>query len=263
MSPAFRPLNKAPWYGAFFVLALWLSGAAASECAPPPNTERVQVRYVHDGDTLTLRDNRKIRLIGVNTPEVADRDRPAEKLALRARERLRQWLFTQGNQARLLYGREKRDHYGRLLAHLWLPDGSNLTAKLLREGLGWAIVIPPNTRFLDCHLEAEQSARQASRGVWGLAEYAPAESRRLELRDSGFRLVRGRVVRVNHGAHATWINLEGRFAIRIPDDDLHWFRQRPGTRWLGKRVEVRGWLNPIKGELRVTVHHPAMIRLLD
>ena len=69
-------LKKAPWIGAFFVLAVWLTPAWANTCAPLKHSEQVTVRYVSDGDTLILSDNRKIRLIGINTPEVARKDKP-------------------------------------------------------------------------------------------------------------------------------------------------------------------------------------------
>jgi endonuclease YncB( thermonuclease family) len=257
-------LKKAPWVGAFFVLAVWLTPAWADNCEPPQQeTELVKVRYVSDGDTLILNDNRKIRLIGINTPEVARKEKPAQPLAIRARDRLRQLLFQQGSQARLLYGEQRTDRYGRELATLWLPDDRNLAAELLREGLGWMIAIPPNTRFIDCYQQAEKTARAANTGVWRQPDYAVRHSARLGLRTSGFQRVQGRVVRVNHGGGALWVNLEGRFALRIPEADLRWFSKPPDRNWVGRTIEVRGWVFNTKGELRTTVHHPAMLQFLD
>ncbi|MEA2080078.1 MAG: thermonuclease family protein [Pseudomonadota bacterium] len=256
-------LKKAPWVGAFFVCLIWLSSASADNCSPPAATEAVQVRYVHDGDSLVLRDNKKIRLIGINTPEMAHQNQPTQALAVKARDRLRQLLFQQGNRAQLVYGEQQQDRHKRNLAHLWLADGRNLTAELLREGLGWAIAIPPNVRFLDCYLESEKTARMASRGVWDHPDYVAGNSSDLSLRDEGFQLVRGRIVRVNHGGGATWINLEGRFALRIPDQDIGWFKQPAERSWVGREVEVRGWLYSAKGELRVNVQHPAALQFVD
>ncbi len=253
--------RKAPWVGAFFVLLVWRQAAVAAPCSLPSESEPVQVRYVHDGDTLVLADNRKIRLIGINAPEAAGDGRPVETLAIKARDRLRQLLFQQGNSARAVFGEDRTDHHGRSLANLWLPDGRNLSAEMLREGLGWAIAIPPNTRFLDCYLAAQQSARAAARGVWGHPDYAVKASTQLSLRSRGFHRVRGRIVRVNRGGGATWINLEGRFAARIPDADLRWFKQSPSRAWIGKQLEVRGWLYAVKGELRMTVRHPTALQL--
>jgi len=256
-------LKKAPWIGAFFLLSVWLTPAWADTCAPLKHSEQVTVRYVSDGDTLILSDNRKIRLIGINTPEVARKDKPAQPLAIRARDRLRQLLFQHSNQARLLYGEQQTDRYGRKLANLWLPNDSNLAAELLREGLGWMIAIPPNTRFIDCYQQAEKTARAADSGVWRQSDYAVKPSAQLGLRSSGFQRVQGRVVRVNHGGGALWVNLEGRFALRIPDQDIRWFGNPPDRNWVGRTIEVRGWVFNTKGELRMTVHHPAMLQFLD
>lgn len=254
--------RKASLVGAFFVLACWHHNIPAANCSPPVSAEAVQVRYVHDGDTLVLADNRKVRLIGINTPEVSRNGDPAQALSINARDRLRQLLFEQSNKAQILYGHQKVDDYGRSLAHLWSADGTNLTAELLREGLGWALAVPPNVRLLDCYLESERQAREASRGVWDHPDYQATPSSRLSLRDEGFMRVKGRVIRVNHGGGATWINLEGRFAARIPDQDLQWFAEPPGKAWLGREVEVRGWLYATKGESRITVNHPAAITVV-
>jgi micrococcal nuclease len=255
--------QKAPAVGAFFVVLAWLSPALADSCAPPPEAAPISVRYVHDGDSMVLGDNRKIRLIGINTPELAYRDPPGQALAIRARDRLRQLLFKAGNRAEIIYGEQRKDNHGRHLAHLWLPDGRNLTAELLREGLGWAIAVPPNVRYLDCYAEAETKARTASAGVWDHADHRARDSKDLSLRDEGFQRVRGRITRVNHGGGATWINLEGRFALRIPDEYIGWFRQRPERSWVGRDIEVRGWLYTSKGQLRVTVKHPAALDFID
>jgi endonuclease YncB( thermonuclease family) len=254
-------LEKAPRVGAFFVFLIWLLPASADSCSPPATTEPVQVRYVHDGDSLVLNDNKKIRLIGINTPEIAHQDQPTQALAIKARDHLRQLLFQQGNRAQLIYGEQQQDRYRRNLAHLWLSDGRNLTAELLREGLGWAIAIPPNVSYLDCYLESEKAARTASRGVWDHPDYVARDSRNLSLHDEGFQRVRGRIIRVNHGGGATWINLQGRFALRIPDQNIAWFKKRPDPDWVGREIEVWGWLYSAKGELRVNVQHPAALQL--
>jgi endonuclease YncB( thermonuclease family) len=220
----------------------------------------VQVRYVHDGDSLVLRDERKIRLIGINSPEMARKGQPDQALAIKARDRLRQLLFKQGNRARLVYGKQRKDRHGRALAHLWSADGTNLSAALLGEGLGWALAIPPNIQWLDCYLAAENKARSVGRGVWGQPVYAAKKSTQLDLRESGFHRVRGRIVRVNRGGGALWINLQGRFAVRIAERDLQWFATPPDGDWIGREIEVRGWLYTARGEVRVNLHHPAALQ---
>ncbi len=254
-------LKRAPLYGAFFLLNIW-QNTHAELCQAPETTEPVQVRYVQDGDTVTLHDGRRVRLIGINTPEIATPGSPASPLAIKARNRLRQLLFQSNQQAQLLIGREKLDPHGRTLATLWLKDGSNVGAALLREGLGWSIAIPPNIRLLDCYQNAEESARRANKGVWNQAEYKIATSNQLKLRSArGFLLVTGRVVRINDDSNGRWIHLQGHFAVRIPKSDFKWFPSLPDQSLLGRSLEVRGWVYAKKGELRVTAHHPAALRV--
>ena len=253
--------KKAPWVGAFFMLLVWQQTALGGACSAPPNGEPVLIRYVHDGDTLILSDDRRIRLIGVNAPETAQDGRAAQALAIQARDHLRRLLFAHANKARAVYGPDKQDRHGRYLANLWLADDSNLTAELLREGLGWTVAIPPNIHFLNCYLESEQSARAAAKGVWAHPDYAARESTQLDPRSTGFQLVKGRIVRVNRGGGALWINLPGRFAVRIPEEDLDWFSRLPDSSWIGRELQVRGWLYRVKGELRMTAHHPSALDL--
>jgi endonuclease YncB( thermonuclease family) len=259
---ATRLLQKAPLVGAFFVFSTWLWPALADNCTPPSEARPAKVRFVHDGDTLVLTDNTRVRLIGINTPEVARDDKPAEPLAIRARDRLRQLLFRHNHQVLMLAGEQKRDRHGRVLANMWLKDGTDISAELLRAGLGWLVAIPPNLRFVDCHRKAEDKARAAQLGVWAASAYKPKTSASLSLRTQGFQLVRGRIVSINHGGGATWIKLQGRFAIRIRDKNLPLFVQPPTQKWVGRELEVRGWVYQTRGELRVNIGHPANLELI-
>lgn len=254
-------LKKAPLAGAFFVLLAWQCVAAAGGCDVPAAATLVKVRYAYDGDTVTLADNTRVRLIGINTPEIGRNAAPDQPLAIRARDRLRQILFQNANQVRLLPGEQRHDQHGRTLAYLWLPDGTDITTELLRAGLGWLVAIPPDTRFLACHRHAETAARRAKRGVWEPGVYDARPSASLSLRTSGFQRVQGRITRINHGGGATWINLQGHFAVRIPDKDLKAFAQRPSSKWIGRELEVRGWVYRVRGELRVNIGHPANLQL--
>lgn len=254
--------KKAPLSGAFFLLLLCWPEVHADHCAPPATANTVKIRSVHDGDTVTLSDGRRLRLIGINTPEVASSEQAGEPLAIEARNRLRQLLFQHSNRAQLVVGKEPVDRYGRTLGHLWSPDNDSISATLLREGRGWMISVPPNLDYLDCYRQAEKTARSRGNGIWNHPHYQPLQSTDLNLHSSGFKRVQGRITRVNHGGGALWVNLEGRFAIRIPDEDLEWFPNPPGRSWIGRKVEVRGWLYSAKGELRTNIHHPDALQAM-
>lgn len=240
-------------------LALLPGGTPRAACAPDRIERSATVSYVADGDTVRLEDGEWVRLIGINTPEVGHDGNPDEPLARRAREALQQALAGSGMRVGLRVGSEPRDRHGRLLAHLFLADGSHLGERLLQQGLGFYIAIPPNLWAMDCLQVAEQGARQAGLGVWSNAWFVPLDSRGIASTRQGFMRVRGRVVRIGHSKKSTWLNLEGGVALRVPNRELGFFNGRDLDALRGKTVTARGWFYRHRGELQTTLHHPAML----
>jgi micrococcal nuclease len=66
---------------------------------------------------------------------------------------------------------ERRDHYARWLAHVYLPDRGSVTADLLRMGLATQLTVPPNTYDFDCYRRAEAKVRAERAGIWHLPTY--------------------------------------------------------------------------------------------
>ncbi len=164
---------------------------------------------------------------------------------------------------RLRLDAERHDRYGRLLAHVFLTDGANVQAELLMAGLAMTLVVPPNEWNHRCYDSLEDAARREGRGIWRLERFRPVAAEQLSGRFRGFRIVRGRVLRVGEGRKNLWLNLAPRVAIRIPKDDLAYFSALPPRSLLNRRVEVRGYVERRRGELRITVRHPAAIEILD
>jgi len=251
--------------GAFFVWALWVSPAtalpgSAPECPPSRIDEYAVVAEVFDGDTLRLSDGRKLRLIGINTPELGRDGEPNDPLARRAQQALIR-LAGPGTRLGLRYGRERHDRYGRLLAHLFLTDGTNIQAQLLADGWGAALVVPPNLWQRACYAGRETDARRQRAGIWAVAHYQPRQAASLPPWIRGFHIVRGRVQRVGNSRSAVWLNLSADFAVRIPRKDLIYFTGTDPLALTGKELMVRGWIYKRKGELRMTVRHPASLGL--
>lgn len=247
---------------------LFLAPAWAAAAPPPPACEAAPVdkpagvRHVHDGDTLILDDGQRLRLAGVDTPEVARDGRPAEPLAEEARRHLRQ-LLGHGPRLLLLADREAQDHYGRRLAHAYLPGGSSVQRALLTAGLAVLHLVPPNTLNAACYAAAEEQARQARRGLWALPQYQPVEATQLSADTEGYRIVRGRVARVGESRDAMWLNLEGGVALRLDRDDLPAFGAQAWNAWRGRRVEARGKLRRHENGWRMTLLHPHALQRLE
>jgi len=215
---------------------------------------------VLDGDSVILTDQRQVRLIGINAPEFGKDGRPDEPLAAVARDRLRE--LVQGKNVRLVLEEEQRDHYGRWLAHLQLPDDTKVDEILLKEGLASAIAIPPNVSQVRRLFEAETVARAARRGIWGLAYSTPIPAESLASAHSGFRFVRGRVAHVGRSKKYVYLDMGPQFALRIGHADWkQYFRGQPED-WRGAQIEARGWISEQNGRLHMGIGHPAMLQRL-
>ncbi len=239
-----------------------------TNCAVGTVAETVTVSQVIDGDTLRLRDGRLVRLIGINTPEIGREGRPSEPLAKAARKAL-QTLLGKTTTVGLRFDREKQDRYGRLLAHVYLSDGTNIEVALLTAGLAAQIVVPPNVMQLECYQAAENNARKAGKGVWQNV-YRPVPVKEVSHNARGFRIIRGRVLQVGESRRSVWLNFQPRpsegpregVAVRIARTDLEWFGDRQLHSLRGKNIIVRGWLSPYKKQLVMRLRHPASMEIV-
>jgi micrococcal nuclease len=133
----------------------------------PPASATVVVTRVVDGDTVEVQldgEEEDVRYIGVDTPETVKPDTPVQCFGPQAsafNHRL-----VEGEQVRLVFGAERRDVYGRLLAYVYL-DGRFVNAELIRRGLARTLTIPPNDRFAGELKRLEIAAARAGRGLWG------------------------------------------------------------------------------------------------
>lgn len=257
-------VRRAAWLAIPFALLLSPGTVLGDEpyCPADRRDERVVGARVFDGDTLALADGRKVRLLGINTPEIGHDGRPSEAYAEEARALLAR-LAGPGVHLQLRLDRERLDRYGRLLAHVFSDDGSNLQAQLLAAGFATTLVVPPNEWSLSCYAAAEERARLQRTGIWSLERYQPIPADSLADAARGFRLVTGRVQRIGESRANLWLNLSRGMAVRIPKADLVYFGELDPWTLAGRQLEVRGWLSRQRGELRITVRHPAALTILD
>lgn len=247
-------------FGVVFIFALPAGPLFA--CDADRIDTRATVEWVADGDTVKLQDGKNVRLIGINTPELNHEGKPSQPYARMARSELQRILATSDNSVSLRYGEEKKDRYNRLLAHLYLPDGRNVNALMLRRGLAVAIVVPPNDWNLDCYRQAEAQAHAQGSGIWSLPAYRKKDSRRLRGSERGYRFVEGLIERVGKSRHSIWLNLRGRLAIRIDRKELHRFPHGDFSNLEGRKLIARGWVYQRKDELRMRIRHPSNLELL-
>ena len=243
-----------------FAMPLLIQPVYAESCEPPGKPELAVVAYVYDGDTVRLKDGRRVRLLGINTTEIG-RDGDEDQRFAKAAKQVLEKVLSERPRVKLYFDQEKKDHYGRHLAHIYVsgnlntehlnsrssnpePWGFSLEQALLRQGLAYHVAIPPNLALASCFKQAEQRAQQQGLGLWGRDGIQPTPSTQLE--EGGYQRVQGKVVRVAF-ADAWWIELEGGLSIVIYPEHQHRFTRQQVAAWRGQSLLVEGWVYRSKG----------------
>lgn len=262
--PAHARRRRPRWLALALGILLWPGATLGDDlsCPADRHDQSVVSARVFDGDTLALGDGRKVRLLGINTPEIGHDGKPSEPYAVQARAMLERFAGP-GTRLNLRLDTERYDRYGRLLAHVFTDDGTNLQALLLAAGYATTLVVPPNQWSLACYAAVQTKARARRAGLWSEGRYQPVPAEELADSARGYHLVTGSVQRVGESRGNLWLNLAPHVAVRIPKDDLIYFGALDPRSLAGRRLEVRGWIHRRRGELRITVRHPSALTILD
>jgi micrococcal nuclease len=160
--------KRCPWRPALIFNLILLAGVGLlfSACGDEParSPHEAMVVQVLDGDTLVLAGGIKVRVLGIDAPEMARDGQPADFLAHQAKATLAD--LTLNRQIGLEYDRLRYDRYGRLLAYVFLPDHTLVNAELVRRGLARIYSHAPNARYRKTLLAAQGEAILAQRGIW-------------------------------------------------------------------------------------------------
>jgi micrococcal nuclease len=139
------------------------------QAQPTGDTQEVSVTRVVDADTIDVSQQvegttvERVRMIGIDAPEAFGEEEP---YGPEATEFTTQRL--EGQQVTLEFDEDRTDPYDRALAYVWLGD-ELFNETLVSEGYAEALIIEPNDKYEDRLLAAEEEARAAGVGIWGLA----------------------------------------------------------------------------------------------
>ena len=122
------------------------------------------VKRVNDGDTIVLNDNRCLRYIGINTPEIEHGEKKAEPFGYKAKRFNQSLVFKK--KVRVEFDKERRDQYGRWLAYVFLQDGTFINKKILERGYGFFLPRYPNSKYHLVLLNAQRKAMSGKKGIW-------------------------------------------------------------------------------------------------
>jgi len=141
------------------------------------NYTDILVKRVVDGDTLVLESGERVRLIGIDTPEMHDSDkltrdsrRSQQDASVIKAMGQKAYQFTkgliEGKRVSLEFDAERQDKYKRLLAYVYLKDGTFVNAQVLKQGYASVMTYPPNVKYADLFLNLYREARENKRGLW-------------------------------------------------------------------------------------------------
>lgn len=131
------------------------------------------VEAVYDGDTIRLEDGRKVRLIGVDAPEVDSPYSRGEPFGRESKKHLERLIS--GRKVFLKGGEEPFDRYGRTLAYVYAGDVL-LNGRMIRDG--WAgAYLKADYEYKDLFIAYEKEARAGGLGIWSSGTKAKRKGR--------------------------------------------------------------------------------------
>lgn len=149
-------------------LAVALLLVFMSELSVAQAQEFVRVKRVVDGDTIVLETGERVRLLGVNTPEVSHRKKFVEAFGKDASEFTRRMVEGKLVRIEADLPASKKDKHSRIFAYVFLEDGTHLNAEIIRQGYGFAESSWPPLKYEYEFRRLEQEAREKRRGLWAL-----------------------------------------------------------------------------------------------
>ncbi|MBQ0725426.1 MAG: thermonuclease family protein [Cycloclasticus sp.] len=221
-----------------------------------PIKQVIKVIKVIDGDTVVLNDGRTVRLLSINTPEMAGKGRLAEPGARLAKRKLTNVLLNQ--RVYLEYDVEKKDKYGRTLAFVFLLNGVHVNALMLQEGLAVLSLHPPNLKHMSSLIRAQINAETAGIGLWGMADYQPIAVSTLGTKAKGhWRRISGTIQRIELFKSGAKLWLAPSTYIWLYRSNIKYF---PAIEhYQGKNIEVRTWVKKRQNVWSLPVRHPSQL----
>lgn len=256
--------------GAFFIVSssLYSSVALAENCSNDLLSlpENAIVKWVYDGDSLLLTDERKIRVIGIDTPEVKHHKQKEQAYGAKAREALRELLKKNQYQISLRFGRERFDRYSRVLAHVYTPDGINISNWLLEKGYARTLSIPPNIVLADCYKRSEKIAQEKSLRIWRLKSHKVIDAKKLSLYKKGFVRLQGKITKIKVRKKSIKMELASNnkrpISILVSKKNLVYFEEKTLDKLLGQVITISGILKKRHGKRIIYLNYPTQLTTL-
>ena len=145
---------------------------------------------VVDGGTIAVEMNGKsetIRLIGLDTPETVDPRKPVQCFGEEASKKAKEILTGKRVRLEMDASQGKLDKYGRLLAYIFLEDGTFFNQLMISEGYGHEYTYNLPYKYQKEFKEAEKTAREEKKGLWAKTIASDCSPEPASQNEAGFR----------------------------------------------------------------------------
>ncbi|MBU0759505.1 MAG: thermonuclease family protein [Candidatus Omnitrophica bacterium] len=230
--------------------------------------KEVLVSRVIDGDTIELSDGRTVRYIGIDTPEIREKNNGTWSYkpmpySEEAREFNRD--LVEGKAVKLEFDVQKLDKYDRILAYVHVGDRM-VNLEMLSRGYAMMYTYPPNVKYSEMFLKAQDEAREARRGLW-----AGVEENIISPKDTGenigfVRIVQATIISTYISEKALILNCGYDFKIVIFRNNFSLFPKEairsPDSYFRNKAVRVYGIIKKYKGSKEIIINDSSQLRIL-
>ena len=223
---------------------------------------------VFNGKSFVMEGGQVVRLASIQAPNAEDGPkraikRPGQPLAQESRFTLMRMVINQ--KVKLVTSKQKYDRKKRLVAQVYLGDGTWVQGQMLEAGMAMVYGFSDSREMLPQMLAAEEKARVAKRGIWALPYYRVLQAEEAGEGMDRYRLVEGVVRQVSATKNRVYLNF-GRdrdtdFTASVAGRDMKAFKGFDLAALAGKRVRVRGWIYGRGGPM-IELSVPEQIELL-
>lgn len=219
------------------------------------------VTGVYDGDTIKVRfknkQERKVRLIGIDAPEIENSREEAKFRAQMAKRFAFFYLYRK--TIKLSYDWEIEDKYDRLLAYIWTEKQGLFNKFILSEGFA-AVFLKFPFKYREEFIEAETEARKLEKGLWKKGLYPSISVQDTRAYLGKLLSVKYTCSRVQTKGKFVFLYSSGEeFSTLVPRENVSLFRELKSFK--GKVLKVTGFLEEYKEKPQIVAFFPRQIKI--
>ncbi len=253
-----------------FFCFIFAFSCSKSNTSNPSNLNQSQnkesfytLKEVIDGDTIVLNDNRKVRYIGIDTPEF---NIPAQKkyAEIALNENLK---LVQNKNIILVYDSMYEDVYDRILGYVY-AENVFVNEELVRKGYALVSTFPPNISHYKNFINAQIEARKNKTGFWDEQTLTPRDHTEAKNFIGQLCTIEGKVIETYNGKTKIFLNFgidyKTDFTIIIYKNNFFLFYTEnidPLVSYTGKKIRTFGRIVEYNGP-QIKVDNPFQIEIV-